>query len=81
MQDAQDSMETTYYDEDAAAAKEAVEEAVKCFGELIADMTDLDQKNGVLRSNGLKVEQLKGEVRQSDGWSEATAKSLHRLHT
>jgi hypothetical protein len=63
IEDAQDSVETTYYDEDADAAKEAVEEAVKCFEDLIADMPDLEQKNSVLRSNGLKVEQLKGEVR------------------
>ena len=62
IEDAQDSVETTYYDEDADAAKEAVEEAVKCFEDLIADITDLEQKNSVLRSNGLKVEQLKGEL-------------------
>ena len=28
----------------------------------IEDVKDADQKNGILRSNGLKVEQLKGEL-------------------
>ncbi|GMH66492.1 hypothetical protein TL16_g04445 [Triparma laevis f. inornata] len=62
IEDATDSMETTYFDEEAEAAKEAVNEAVKQFEGIVADLTDLDQKNSVLRGNGLKVEQLKGEL-------------------
>ncbi|GMH80355.1 hypothetical protein TrLO_g5517 [Triparma laevis f. longispina] len=62
IEDATDSMETTYFDEEAEAAKEAVDEAVKQFEGIVADLTDLDQKNSVLRGNGLKVEQLKGEL-------------------
>mmetsp|Transcript_8571 Transcript_8571/g.17437 ORF Transcript_8571/g.17437 Transcript_8571/m.17437 type:complete len:115 (-) Transcript_8571:1897-2241(-) len=62
IEDAQESQETTYFAEDLDAAQEAVDEAVKAFNEVVADIDDKDQKNSVLRSNGLKVEQLKGEI-------------------
>ena len=55
-------METTYFDEEAEAAKEAVDEAVKMFEGIVKDLEDTEQKNSVLRGNGLKVEQLKGEL-------------------
>ena len=55
-------METTYFDEEAEAAKEAVDEAVKMFEGIVKDLEDMEQKNSVLRGNGLKVEQLKGEL-------------------
>jgi hypothetical protein len=62
IEDVVDSAETTYFDEDAEAATEAVTAAVDDFNSIINDLPDLDQKNRVLRSNGLKVEQLKGEL-------------------
>jgi hypothetical protein len=62
IEDVVDSAETTYFDEDAEAAKEAVAAAVDEFNSIIKDIEDLDQKNSVLRMNGLKVEQLKGEL-------------------
>ena len=62
LEDVTDSAETTYFDEDAEAATEAVTEAVNEFNGIINDLTDEDQKTRVLRSNGLKVEQLKGEL-------------------
>eukprot|EP00519_Triparma_laevis_P002586 CAMPEP_0182508088 /NCGR_PEP_ID=MMETSP1321-20130603/24358_1 /TAXON_ID=91990 /ORGANISM="Bolidomonas sp., Strain RCC1657" /LENGTH=93 /DNA_ID=CAMNT_0024714111 /DNA_START=180 /DNA_END=461 /DNA_ORIENTATION=+ len=62
IEDANDSMETTYFDEEAEAAKEAVDEAVKMFEGIVKDLEDTEQKNSVLRGNGLKVEQLKGEL-------------------
>mmetsp|Transcript_20754 Transcript_20754/g.34321 ORF Transcript_20754/g.34321 Transcript_20754/m.34321 type:complete len:153 (-) Transcript_20754:185-643(-) len=62
IEDVVDSAETTYFDEDAEAATEAVTAAVDAFNSIINDLADLDQKNRVLRSNGLKVEQLKGEL-------------------
>jgi len=62
IEDCSESAETTYFDEDAEAAREAVDEAVQAFERIIADIPDADQKNRVLRSNGLKVEQLKGEL-------------------
>jgi hypothetical protein len=60
--DLNDSVGTTYYDEDAEEAREAVETAVENFQALLKEITDIEQKNRVLRSNGLKVEQLKGEL-------------------
>jgi hypothetical protein len=58
----EDCTESAYFDEDAEAAREAVDAAVQTFEQIIADIPDPDQKNRVLRSNGLKVEQLKGEL-------------------
>ena len=60
--DVKDSLGTVYYEDDAEDAREAVEAAVEHFETLVKDITDIDEKNKVLRSNGLKVEQLKGEL-------------------
>lgn len=62
IEDARDSADTTYFDEEAELAKDAVDEAMAAFDGLVADLDDMDQKNSVLRSNGLKAEQLKGEL-------------------
>lgn len=62
IEDCNDAAHTKYFDEEAETAKEAVEEAVKEFQTLIGDLDDEDQKTRVLRGNGLKVEQLKGEL-------------------
>mmetsp|Transcript_28378 Transcript_28378/g.66624 ORF Transcript_28378/g.66624 Transcript_28378/m.66624 type:complete len:97 (-) Transcript_28378:96-386(-) len=63
IEDAQESQETTYFAEDLDAAQEAVDEAVAAFKGIVNDIEDKDQKNSLLRSNGLKVEQLKGELK------------------
>mmetsp|Transcript_28541 Transcript_28541/g.51693 ORF Transcript_28541/g.51693 Transcript_28541/m.51693 type:complete len:128 (+) Transcript_28541:73-456(+) len=65
IEDCTDAAETTYFDEEAKTAKEAVEEAVQSFEKLISDLEDEEQKNRVLRGNGLKVEQLKGELQMA----------------
>ena len=62
IEDARDSADTTYFDEEAEVAKDAVDGAMSAFNELVDELHDLDQKNSVLRSNGLKAEQLKGEL-------------------
>jgi hypothetical protein len=62
IEDVDESAGTKYFDEDAEAAQEAVDEAVGAFQTLISDIEDVDEKNRVLRGNGLKVEQLKGEL-------------------
>lgn len=62
IEDVNESEGTKYFDEDAEAAKEAVEEAIQAFEQLIQDIEDPQEKNRVLRGNGLKVEQLKGEL-------------------
>ncbi|GMI23333.1 hypothetical protein TeGR_g6156 [Tetraparma gracilis] len=65
IEDVVDSQETTYFDEDAEAAQEAVDAAVGAFQAIVGDIEDKDQKNSVLRGNGLKVEQLKGELKMA----------------
>jgi hypothetical protein len=65
IEDAVDAAETTYFDEDAEAATEAVEAAVNEFNSIVNAIEDADQKNRVLRGNGLKVEQLKGELQMA----------------
>ena len=60
--DVKDSVGTVYFEDDADDAREAVEAAITHFETLVKEITDLDEKNKVLRSNGLKVEQLKGEL-------------------
>ena len=62
IEDANDSVGTTYFEEDAEMARESVEDAVKAFEKLIDDIEDENEKNRILRGNGLKVEQLKGEL-------------------
>jgi hypothetical protein len=62
IEDVTESEGTKYFDEDAEAAQEAVQEAVDAFNKLVAEIEDPNEKNRVLRGNGLKVEQLKGEL-------------------
>ena len=65
IEDTVDAADSTYFDEEAQSAQEAVDKAVTAFELLIEDIQDVDQKNGILRSNGLKVEQLKGELQMA----------------
>jgi len=60
--DARDSADTVYFDEEVETAKVAVDEAMDAFTTLVNELEDMDQKNSVLRGNGLKAEQLKGEL-------------------
>jgi hypothetical protein len=62
IEDVHESEGTKYFDEDAQSAKDAVDEAIQAFEQLIQDIDDPNEKNRVLRGNGLKVEQLKGEL-------------------
>jgi hypothetical protein len=62
IEDCNDAAGTKYFNEEAEAATEAVKEAVTAFSNILNDIEDEDQKNRVLRGNGLKVEQLKGEL-------------------
>jgi len=61
--DAEESIGTTYYDEDFEAAKEAVDEAVQAYEDIISEL-DTKEASDVRSANGLKVEQLKGELSQ-----------------
>lgn len=62
IEECKDAAGTKYFDEEAEAATEAVAEAVAAFSAILNDVHDQDQKNRVLRGNGLKIEQLKGEL-------------------
>jgi len=57
---ATDSRGTEFFEEDAELALQTAEDAWKYFEDLVKEITNIDEKNKVLRSNGLKVEQLKG---------------------
>eukprot|EP00529_Nitzschia_sp_RCC80_P035260 CAMPEP_0113469400 /NCGR_PEP_ID=MMETSP0014_2-20120614/15878_1 /TAXON_ID=2857 /ORGANISM="Nitzschia sp." /LENGTH=178 /DNA_ID=CAMNT_0000361873 /DNA_START=1 /DNA_END=537 /DNA_ORIENTATION=- /assembly_acc=CAM_ASM_000159 len=62
IEDVVESAGTKYFDDDAEEAQRAVDEAVAAFTKLIDDIESADEKNKILRGNGLKVEQLKGEL-------------------
>ncbi|CAM9287654.1 unnamed protein product [Laminaria digitata] len=63
MEFAGESKETTYFDEEAAAAKEAVDEAVALFEEVLSSVSD-QKRTEIMRGSGLRVEQLKAELDQ-----------------
>ena len=62
IEDAVDAHDTTYFDEDAKEAQRAVDEALECFEALLGDCSE-EQRGEVQRGNGLKVEQLKEELK------------------
>ena len=64
IEDAVDAHDTTYFDEDAKEAQRAVDEALEAFGTLLDDCSD-EQRGEVQRGNGLKVEQLKEELKMA----------------
>jgi hypothetical protein len=61
IEDAQDSLDTKYYDEDAEDAQLAVNLAITAFKDLSASL-DEERQRSLMGGNGLKVEQLKGEL-------------------
>ena len=65
IEDVNDSAGTKYFEEDLEEATRAVDEAVQAFTDLVDSIEDVNEKNSVLRSNGLKVEQLKGELKMA----------------
>ena len=54
IEDAVDSTDSTYFDEDAEAAQVAVDEAVAAYAEIIAGLED-PKRSEVQRANALKV--------------------------
>eukprot|EP00656_Telonema_subtile_P000290 TRINITY_DN10147_c0_g1_i1.p1 TRINITY_DN10147_c0_g1~~TRINITY_DN10147_c0_g1_i1.p1 ORF type:complete len:155 (-),score=46.99 TRINITY_DN10147_c0_g1_i1:32-496(-) len=59
--DANESIGTKYIEDDLEDAQAAVKDAVGAFDKLISGL-DEQQKTSVMQANGLKVEQLKGEL-------------------
>jgi hypothetical protein len=62
---AMESKETVYFNEEAACARDAVNEVLDLFQKLLEKLPD-EEKGAVMRSMGLKMEQLKAELNQLD---------------
>lgn len=62
---AMESKETVYFDEEAECARAAVKEVVDLFEGLLAKLSETE-KAALQRSMGLKIEQLKAELKQLD---------------
>lgn len=62
---AMESKETVYFDEEAECARAAVKEVLDLFEGLLAKLSETE-KAALQRSMGLKIEQLKAELKQLD---------------
>ncbi|XP_074563195.1 embryogenesis-like protein [Curcuma longa] len=62
---AMESKETIYFDEEAECAREAVKTVLDQFEGLLGRLPEKDQ-TALKRSMGLKIEQLKAELKQLD---------------
>ncbi|KAK9757332.1 hypothetical protein RND81_01G155900 [Saponaria officinalis] len=62
---AMDSKETVYFNEEAECAKNAVNEVLEMFNGLLGKLEG-QERDALLRSMGLKIEQLKAELQQLD---------------
>ncbi|WOK97025.1 hypothetical protein Cni_G05733 [Canna indica] len=62
---AMESKETIYFNEEAECAREAVKTVLDLFEELLARLPNND-RTALQRSMGLKIEQLKAELKQLD---------------
>jgi len=61
IESAQESVGSTYFNDDYDIAKACVDDVVRAWEELLASMSDENDKAAMRRSMGLKIEQLKGE--------------------
>ncbi|XRB05492.1 hypothetical protein NFJ02_24g54430 [Pycnococcus provasolii] len=62
LEDARDSMETVYFNEEFHDAKQAVQETLQAWEEHLSSIQDQDKKDALMRSNGMKMEQLRAEL-------------------
>lgn len=53
-------MDTIYFDSDLKEAQEAVTEALELYEELLESLS-LEQREGVIRTIGLKMEELRAQ--------------------
>lgn len=60
-----ESKETIYFDEEADCAREAVKTVLDMFEGLLARLPE-KERTALQRSMGLKIEQLKAELKQLD---------------
>ncbi|KAL9243712.1 hypothetical protein vseg_017567 [Gypsophila vaccaria] len=60
---AMESKETVYFNEEAECARTAVNQVLQMFDALLPKL-DPPERNALLRSMGLKIQQLKAELQQ-----------------
>ncbi|KAK4280122.1 hypothetical protein QN277_011789 [Acacia crassicarpa] len=65
IEEALDSKDTVYFNEEAECARAAVTEVLEMFEGLLAKLPE-SEKTAIQRSMGLKIEQLKAELKQLD---------------
>lgn len=65
IESAMESKETVYFDEEAECARDAVKEVLDMYEGLLAKLPESERK-ALQRSMGLKIEQLKAELKQLD---------------
>ncbi|CAN0863190.1 Embryogenesis-like protein [Linum grandiflorum] len=63
LETAMDAKETVYFDEEAECARDAANEVLSMYDTLLGKLPET-KKGVVQRSMGLKMEQLKAEVKQ-----------------
>ena len=61
VEDARESLDTTYYEEDLEVAKEATEAATSAFKAILSKL-DSERADALKRGNGMKVAQLEAEL-------------------
>ncbi|XP_072043302.1 uncharacterized protein [Amphiura filiformis] len=61
LDDAKDSMDSVYFDEDMKDAEDAIQETLNMYQDLIGRLNE-EQKQNVTRTIGLKMEELKAQL-------------------
>lgn len=66
IENAMESVGSTYFNEDAEHARDAVAAAVEAYEALLASLPDDDARGAMRRGMGMKFEQLRGELAALD---------------
>jgi hypothetical protein len=66
IENAMESVGSTYFNEDAEHARDAVATAVEAYEALLASLPDDDARGAMRRGMGMKFEQLRGELAALD---------------
>lgn len=66
IENAMESVGSTYFNEDAEHARDATRAATEAYEALLASLPDDDARGAMRRSMGMKFEQLRGELAALD---------------
>ena len=66
IENAMESVGSTYFNEDAEHARDATRAATEAYEALLASLSDDDARGAMKRSMGMKFEQLRGELAALD---------------